>query len=231
MNNENSNKNRFNNILIVVAVLCVIGVLVLYFIINKDDKSSIDLSLDESSLNKALVYLGIGSDGVPNDFNDDIVRKTITGDKYNPYDLINEYARVNNLFNAEEYLNDNVAGCEYDNDQVIIQECYLLSREKFDMIVNLYNLNVTFDNVDVKNKVEDSYLYRHRIAVAGNHSLFKYNINSALFTDENKNSIVIDATREVTSIFDNSTEYENYKFYLSVNENGYLLENVELINN
>ena len=35
-------ENSFNNILIVVAVLCVIGVIVLYFVINKDDKSSVD---------------------------------------------------------------------------------------------------------------------------------------------------------------------------------------------
>lgn len=234
MNNEvvDNKKSNVGIIIAVVAVALVIGI-VLFFIFGKNNKDVAgDNKLDAATLNTVLNYLGIDSEGKPNNFTDDIIVRLYSGENYDAEEFVNEYALVNNLFDSEEYVNDKISGCEAVNDNDgLTRKCYLLSKDKFNMITELYNIDYTFDDVNDQNKIGDKYLYKYQVAVTAVFTEYKYVVNSAIYEDEAKTKIVLDTTRIETDLETNSTNTEGFKFYLTKNGDSILFNNIEAINN
>lgn len=227
----NNNKKNTSLILVIVASICVVVLLCVVLFTGNNEEGPVDKKLDVATLNIVLNYLGISEDGSVNDFNDDIVKKTILGDKYDPIDLIIEYANVNKLFDSQEYINDDVEGCESNNDDFLTKQCFLLPKKHFDMISDSYNLGIHFSDLSDDKKLNDNFLYKSQIAVDMSFSSYNYTVNSANYLNDEKTEILLDATRVTTTLYSDEKRYDNYKFYLTKNGDKVLLTNVELINN
>ena len=231
MDNE-VGKTKKNNTGIIIAVVVVVIVLVVgaFFLLKDNGETVVDNKLDETTKNLVLSYVGIDQDGKPNGFNDDVVARGISGDNYNIKEFINEYATVNNMFETEEYFNDEVEGCENDNDNDgITRKCFLLSKEKFNKITSDYNFDYDFDDLEDEYKIDGKYVYKYRIAVSLTFSEYKYVINSAIYEDEAKTKIVLDTTREETDLETNVKTTNVIKFYLIKNGDKILFDKVEVI--
>lgn len=236
MENEvvNNKKNNTGIIVAVVVVLVIVAVVVFFLLSGKGGDETLitgnDNKLDDQTLNLSLSYLGIGADGKPNGFNDAVVARGISGDNYDVEEFVIQYATVNNLFEKDEYVNDNVKGCETNNDEGDFKRfCFLLSKDDFNMITKKYNIDYNYDKVDTENKVDGKYLYKKQVVIEGNFSEYKYTINSAVYEDEAKTKIVIDTTRDITDLLTEAKSVENIKFYLTKNENEVVFDKVEVI--
>ena len=235
MENEvvNNKKNNTGIIIAVVVVLVIVGVVAFFLLRGDGGKTPMggnDNKLDDNTLNNSLTYLGIGTDGKPEAYNNDIVARGISGDNYDVEGFVIQYAEVKNLFEKDEYVNDNVKGCETNNDEGDFKRfCFLLSKDDFNMITKKYNIDYNYDKVDTENKVDGKYLYKKQVVIEGNFSEYKYTINSAVYEDEAKTKIVIDTTRDITDLLTEAKSVENIKFYLTKNENEVVFDKVEVI--
>ncbi len=234
MENEvvNNKKNNTGIIIAVVVVLVIVGV-VAFFLLRDDGKTPIggtDNKLDDNTLNNSLTYLGIGADGKPEAYNNDIVARGISGDNYDVEGFVIQYAEVKNLFEKDEYVNDSVKGCETNNDEGDFKRsCFLLSKDDFNMITEKYNLDYNYDKVSNDNKVDGKYLYKKQVVIEGNFSEYKYTINSAVYEDEAKSKIVIDTTRDINDLLTDTKSSENIKFYLTKTGDNVVFDKVEVI--
>lgn len=234
MENEvvNNKKNNTGIIIAVVVVLVIVGV-VAFFLLRDNGKTPMggnDNKLDDNTLNNSLTYLGIGTDGKPEAYNNDIVARGISGDNYDVEGFVIQYAEVKNLFEKDEYVNDNVKGCETNNDEGDFKRsCFLLSKDDFNMITEKYNLDYNYDKVSNDNKVDGKYLYKKQVVIEGNFSEYKYTINSAVYEDEAKSKIVIDTTRDINDLLTDTKSSENIKFYLTKTGDNVVFDKVEVI--
>lgn len=234
MENEvvNNKKNNTGIIIAVVVVLVIVGV-VAFFLLRDNGKTPMggnDNKLDDNTLNNSLTYLGIGTDGKPEAYNNDIVARGISGDNYDVEGFVIQYAEVKNLFEKDEYVNDNVKGCETNNDEGDFKRsCFLLSKDDFNMITEKYNLDYNYDKVSNDNKVDGKYLYKKQVVIEGNFSEYKYTINSAIYEDEAKSKIVIDTTRDINDLLTDTKSSENIKFYLTKTGDNVVFDKVEVI--
>ena len=233
MENEvvNNKKNYTGIIVAVVVVLVIVGVVA--FFLLRGGKTPIggnDNKLDDNTLNNSLTYLGIGTDGKPEAYNNDIVARGISGDNYDVEGFVIQYAEVKNLFEKDEYVNDNVKGCETNNDEGDFKRsCFLLSKDDFNMITEKYNLDYNYDKVSNDNKVDGKYLYKKQVVIEGNFNEYKYTINSAVYEDEAKSKIVIDTTRDINDLLTDTKSSENIKFYLTKTGDNVIFDKVEVI--
>lgn len=228
--NETKNNSKVGIIIAVIVVAVVAMVVGIFFVFN--GKTVIDNNVDESTKNNVLTYLGIDSDGKPNAFNDDIVARGFSAENYNVLEFVNEYASVNNLFDTEEYFNDNINGCENNNDvDGVTRKCFLMSKDNFNMITQNYSLDYDFDKLDDNNKAEGKYLYKYQLAVSFEVSSFIYTVNSAVYEDDAKSKIVLDTTRVETDLETNDKRTDSIKFYLVKNGDQFLFDKVEVVNN
>ena len=233
MENEvvNNKKNYTGIIVAVVVVLVIVGVVA--FFLLRGGKTPIggnDNKLDDNTLNNSLTYLGIGTDGKPEAYNNDIVARGISGDNYDVEGFVIQYAEVKNLFEKDEYVNDNVKGCETNNDEGDFKRsCFLLSKDDFNMITEKYNLDYNYDKVSNDNKVDGKYLYKKQVVIEGNFNEYKYTINSAVYEDEAKSKIVIDSTRDINDLLTDTKSSENIKFYLTKTGDNVIFDKVEVI--
>ena len=233
MENEvvNNKKNYTGIIVAVVVVLVIVGVVA--FFLLRGGKTPIggnDNKLDDNTLNNSLTYLGIGTDGKPEAYNNDIVARGISGDNYDIEGFVIQYAEVKNLFEKDEYVNDNVKGCETNNDEGDFKRsCFLLSKDDFNMITEKYNLDYNYDKVSNDNKVDGKYLYKKQVVIEGNFNEYKYTINSAVYEDEAKSKIVIDTTRDINDLLTDTKSSENIKFYLTKTGDNVIFDKVEVI--
>ena len=234
MENEvvNNKKNNKGIIIEVVVVLVIVGV-VAFFLLRDNGKTPMggnDNKLDDNTLNNSLTYLGIGTDGKPEAYNNDIVARGISGDNYDIEGFVIQYAEVKNLFEKDEYVNDNVKGCETNNDEGDFKRsCFLLSKDDFNMITEKYNLDYNYDKVSNDNKVDGKYLYKKQVVIEGNFNEYKYTINSAVYEDEAKSKIVIDSTRDINDLLTDTKSSENIKFYLTKTGDNVIFDKVEVI--
>ena len=234
MENEvvNNKKNNTGIIIAVVVVLVIVGV-VAFFLLRDNGKTPMggnDNKLDDNTLNNSLTYLGIGTDGKPEAYNNDIVARGISGDNYDIEGFVIQYAEVKNLFEKDEYVNDNVKGCETNNDEGDFKRsCFLLSKDDFNMITEKYNLDYNYDKVSNDNKVDGKYLYKKQVVIEGNFNEYKYTINSAVYEDEAKSKIVIDTTRDINDLLTDTKSSENIKFYLTKTGDNVIFDKVEVI--
>lgn len=234
MENEvvNNKKNNTGIIIAVVVVLVIVGV-VAFFLLRDNGKTPMggnDNKLDDNTLNNSLTYLGIGTDGKPEAYNNDIVARGISGDNYDVEGFVIQYAEVKNLFEKDEYVNDNVKGCETNNDEGDFKRsCFLLSKDDFNMITEKYNLDYNYDKVSNDNKVDGKYLYKKQVVIEGNFNEYKYTINSAVYEDEAKSKIVIDTTRDINDLLTDTKSSENIKFYLTKTGDNVIFDKVEVI--
>ena len=233
MENEvvNNKKNNTGIIIAVVVVLVIVGV-VAFFLLRggKTPMGGNDNKLDDNTLNNSLTYLGIGTDGKPEAYNNDIVARGISGDNYDIEGFVIQYAEVKNLFEKDEYVNDNVKGCETNNDEGDFKRsCFLLSKDDFNMITEKYNLDYNYDKVSNDNKVDGKYLYKKQVVIEGNFNEYKYTINSAVYEDEAKSKIVIDTTRDINDLLTDTKSSENIKFYLTKTGDNVIFDKVEVI--
>lgn len=234
MENEvvNNKKNNTGIIIAVVVVLVIVGV-VAFFLLRDNGKTPMggnDNKLDDNTLNNSLTYLGIGTDGKPEAYNNDIVARGISGDNYDVEGFVIQYAEVKNLFEKDEYVNDNVKGCETNNDEGDFKRsCFLLSKDDFNMITEKYNLDYNYDKVSNDNKVDGKYLYKKQVVIEGNFNEYKYTINSAVYEDEAKSKIVIDTTRDINDLLTDTKSSENIKFYLTKTGDNVVFDKVEVI--
>lgn len=234
MENEvvNNKKNNTGIIIAVVVVLVIVGV-VAFFLLRDNGKTPMggnDNKLDDNTLNNSLTYLGIGTDGKPEAYNNDIVARGISGDNYDIEGFVIQYAEVKNLFEKDEYVNDNVKGCETNNDEGDFKRsCFLLSKDDFNMITEKYNLDYNYDKVSNDNKVDGKYLYKKQVVIEGNFNEYKYTINSAVYEDEAKSKIVIDTTRDINDLLTDTKSSENIKFYLTKTGDNVVFDKVEVI--
>lgn len=234
MENEvvNNKKNNTGIIIAVVVVLVIVGV-VAFFLLRDNGKTPMggnDNKLDDNTLNNSLTYLGIGTDGKPEAYNNDIVARGISGDNYDVEGFVIQYAEVKNLFEKDEYVNDNVKGCETNNDEGDFKRsCFLLSKDDFNMITEKYNLDYNYDKVSNDNKVDGKYLYKKQVVIEGNFNEYKYTINSAVYEDEAKSKIVIDTTRDINDLLTDTKSSENIKFYLKKTGDNVIFDKVEVI--
>lgn len=235
MENEivNNKKNNTGIIIAVVVVLVIVGVVAFFLLRGDGGKTSMggnDNKLDDNTLNNSLTYLGIGTDGKPEAYNNDIVARGISGDNYDVEGFVIQYAEVKNLFEKDEYVNDNVKGCETNNDEGDFKRsCFLLSKDDFNMITEKYNLDYNYDKVSNDNKVDGKYLYKKQVVIEGNFSEYKYTINSAVYEDEAKSKIVIDTTRDINELLTDTKSSENIKFYLTKTGDNVIFDKVEVI--
>ena len=228
-----NNKKNYTGIIVAVVVVLVIVSVVAFFLLRGDGKTPIggnDNKLDDNTLNNTLTYLGIGTDGKPEAYNNDIVARGISGDNYDVEGFVIQYAEVKNLFEKDEYVNDNVKGCETNNDEGDFKRsCFLLSKDDFNMITEKYNLDYNYDKVSNDNKVDGKYLYKKQVVIEGNFSEYKYTINSAVYEDEAKSKIVIDTTRDINDLLTDTKSSENIKFYLTKTGDNVVFDKVEVI--
>ena len=235
MENEvvNNKKNNTGIIIAVVVVLVIVGVVAFFLLRGDGGKTPMggnDNKLDDNTLNNSLTYLGIGTDGKPEAYNNDIVARGISGDNYDIEGFVIQYAEVKNLFEKDEYVNDNVKGCETNNDEGDFKRsCFLLSKDDFNMITEKYNLDYNYDKVSNDNKVDGKYLYKKQVVIEGNFSEYKYTINSAVYEDEAKSKIVIDTTRDINDLLTDTKSSENIKFYLTKTGDNVVFDKVEVI--
>lgn len=233
MENENVNNKKNNTgIIIAVVVVLVIVAVVAFFLLRggKTPMGGNDNKLDDNTLNNSLTYLGIGTDGKPEAYNNDIVARGISGDNYDVEGFVIQYAEVKNLFEKDEYVNDNVKGCETNNDEGDFKRsCFLLSKDDFNMITEKYNLDYNYDKVSNDNKVDGKYLYKKQVVIEGNFNEYKYTINSAVYEDEAKSKIVIDTTRDINDLLTDTKSSENIKFYLTKTGDNVIFDKVEVI--
>ena len=235
MENEvvNNKKNNTGIIIAVVVVLVIVGVVAFFLLRGDGGKTPMggnDNKLDDNTLNNSLTYLGIGTDGKPEAYNNDIVARGISGDNYDIEGFVIQYAEVKNLFEKDEYVNDNVKGCETNNDEGDFQRsCFLLSKDDFNMITEKYNLDYNYDKVSNDNKVDGKYLYKKQVVIEGNFNEYKYTINSAVYEDEAKSKIVIDSTRDINDLLTDTKSSENIKFYLTKTGDNVIFDKVEVI--
>ena len=235
MENEvvNNKKNNTGIIIAVVVVLVIVGVVAFFLLRGDGGKTPMggnDNKLDDNTLNNSLTYLGIGTDGKPEAYNNDIVARGISGDNYDIEGFVIQYAEVKNLFEKDEYVNDNVKGCETNNDEGDFKRsCFLLSKDDFNMITEKYNLDYNYDKVSNDNKVDGKYLYKKQVVIEGNFSEYKYTINSAVYEDEAKSKIVIDTTRDINDLLTDTKSSENIKFYLTKTGDNVIFDKVEVI--
>lgn len=235
MENEvvNNKKNNTGIIIAVVVVLVIVGVVAFFLLRGDGGKTPMggnDNKLDDNTLNNSLTYLGIGTDGKPEAYNNDIVARGISGDNYDIEGFVIQYAEVKNLFEKDEYVNDNVKGCETNNDEGDFKRsCFLLSKDDFNMITEKYNLDYNYDKVSNDNKVDGKYLYKKQVVIEGNFNEYKYTINSAVYEDEAKSKIVIDSTRDINDLLTDTKSSENIKFYLTKTGDNVIFDKVEVI--
>ena len=235
MENEvvNNKKNYTGIIVAVVVVLVIVGVVAFFLLRGDGGKTPMggnDNKLDDNTLNNSLTYLGIGTDGKPEAYNNDIVARGISGDNYDVEGFVIQYAEVKNLFEKDEYVNDNVKGCETNNDEGDFKRsCFLLSKDDFNMITEKYNLDYNYDKVSNDNKVDGKYLYKKQVVIEGNFNEYKYTINSAVYEDEAKSKIVIDTTRDINDLLTDTKSSENIKFYLTKTGDNVIFDKVEVI--
>ena len=235
MENEvvNNKKNNTGIIIAVVVVLVIVGVVAFFLLRGDGGKTPMggnDNKLDDNTLNNSLTYLGIGTDGKPEAYNNDIVARGISGDNYDIEGFVIQYAEVKNLFEKDEYVNDNVKGCETNNDEGDFKRsCFLLSKDNFNIITEKYNLDYNYDKVSNDNKVDGKYLYKKQVVIEGNFSEYKYTINSAVYEDEAKSKIVIDTTRDINDLLTDTKSSENIKFYLTKTGDNVIFDKVEVI--
>lgn len=235
MENEvvNNKKNNTGIIIAVVVVLVIVGVVAFFLLRGDGGKTPMggnDNKLDDNTLNNSLTYLGIGTDGKPEAYNNDIVARGISGDNYDVEGFVIQYAEVKNLFEKDEYVNDNVKGCETNNDEGDFKRsCFLLSKDDFNMITEKYNLDYNYDKVSNDNKVDGKYLYKKQVVIEGNFNEYKYTINSAVYEDEAKSKIVIDTTRDINDLLTDTKSSENIKFYLTKTGDNVIFDKVEVI--
>lgn len=235
MENEvvNNKKNNTGIIIAVVVVLVIVSVVAFFLLRGDGGKTPMggnDNKLDDNTLNNSLTYLGIGTDGKPEAYNNDIVARGISGDNYDVEGFVIQYAEVKNLFEKDEYVNDNVKGCETNNDEGDFKRsCFLLSKDDFNMITEKYNLDYNYDKVSNDNKVDGKYLYKKQVVIEGNFSEYKYTINSAIYEDEAKSKIVIDTTRDINDLLTDTKSSENIKFYLTKTGDNVVFDKVEVI--
>lgn len=235
MENEvvNNKKNNTGIIIAVVVVLVIVGVVAFFLLRGDGGKTPMggnDNKLDDNTLNNSLTYLGIGTDGKPEAYNNDIVARGISGDNYDIEGFVIQYAEVKNLFEKDEYVNDNVKGCETNNDEGDFKRsCFLLSKDDFNMITEKYNLDYNYDKVSNDNKVDGKYLYKKQVVIEGNFNEYKYTINSAVYEDEAKSKIVIDTTRDINDLLTDTKSSENIKFYLTKTGDNVIFDKVEVI--
>lgn len=235
MENEvvNNKKNNTGIIIAVVVVLVIVSVVAFFLLRGDGGKTPMggnDNKLDDNTLNNSLTYLGIGTDGKPEAYNNDIVARGISGDNYDIEGFVIQYAEVKNLFEKDEYVNDNVKGCETNNDEGDFKRsCFLLSKDDFNMITEKYNLDYNYDKVSNDNKVDGKYLYKKQVVIEGNFSEYKYTINSAIYEDEAKSKIVIDTTRDINDLLTDTKSSENIKFYLTKTGDNVVFDKVEVI--
>ena len=235
MENEvvNNKKNNTGIIIAVVVVLVIVGVVAFFLLRGDGGKTPMggnDNKLDDNTLNNSLTYLGIGTDGKPEAYNNDIVARGISGDNYDVEGFVIQYAEVKNLFEKDEYVNDNVKGCETNNDEGDFKRsCFLLSKDDFNMITEKYNLDYNYDKVSNDNKVDGKYLYKKQVVIEGNFNEYKYTINSAVYEDEAKSKIVIDSTRDINDLLTDTKSSENIKFYLTKTGDNVIFDKVEVI--
>ena len=235
MENEvvNNKKNNTGIIIAVVVVLVIVSVVAFFLLRGDGGKTPMggnDNKLDDNTLNNSLTYLGIGTDGKPEAYNNDIVARGISGDNYDIEGFVIQYAEVKNLFEKDEYVNDNVKGCETNNDEGDFKRfCFLLSKDDFNMITEKYNLDYNYDKVSNDNKVDGKYLYKKQVVIEGNFNEYKYTINSAVYEDEAKSKIVIDTTRDINDLLTDTKSSENIKFYLTKTGDNVIFDKVEVI--
>lgn len=229
-----NNKKNNTGIIIAVAVVLVIVVVVAFFMLRgnggETPVNGNDNKLDDQTLNLSLSYLGIGEDGKPIAYNNNIVDRGISGDNYDVEGFVIQYATDNNLFEKDEYVNDNVSGCETNNDEGDFKRsCFLLSKDNFNMITERYNIDYNYDKVASDNKVDGKYLYKKQVVIEGNFSEYNYVINSAVYEDEAKTKIVIDTTRNMKDLLTDETSSENIKFYLTKTGDNVVFDKVEVV--
>lgn len=234
MENEvvNNKKNNTGIIIAVVVVLIIVAV-VAFFLMRGDGENKPvggnDNKVDDQTLELSLLYLGIGKDGKPREYNNDIVAIAFSGDNYDFEEFVVQYAIAENLFEKEEYVNDNVKGCETNNDEGDFKRsCFLLSKDNFNMITEKYNFDYNYDKVADENKVDGKYIYKKQVVIEGEFSEYNYTVNSAVYEDEAKTKIVIDTTRDMTDLLTETKSSENIKFYLVKNGNNVIIDKVEV---
>lgn len=217
---EKEEKSLKVKVIVLVILLVVLGTYTLYssFLSNKVSQTSEDLSVSEKVKEQVLDYLGIDSKELTayGDLNVSLING---GD----LDIIEAYAKANNLFESEEYVNDVECISSLSETRSGMQSiCYLLSEDNFNKIAHLYGLNgfmnmfpheIYNDNMDtVYDDGEYYYVYRTFTPVGGIWNDYEYKIDSINYINSEKNiatdkiSYIIKVNNEELKLLDVTVE-------------------------
>lgn len=214
INNKNSNPNNSS----------------IYPIVTKNG------NVDDYIVNSLLSYVGIKASnniGTADVINKDLVELyTSNNDDIYILRFINDYALANNLFEAEEYRDENDSECyPLPADGIAggdwADHCYLLSENNFNKIKELYKLKYSFDEISTNNKVNGYYLYKEHSIMGGIWNDYDYTIKSANYTNNDKTEIVIETTRVTNTNLEKNIANDKILYFFTKDNDNWYIKSIE----
>ena len=235
-------------IIIAFVVGCLVGALIMYFVPDKEDNTNTNTDspiapvvsrsgdVDDDTLNELLAYVDIESVnniGTAGELNSVLVEYFSEG-LATKLDIINEYALANSLFESDEYTSEDDEECYPINEGdavsgVRADHCYLLSKNSFNEINELYALDFDFSAFELAYPtyvVDGQYLYKQRIIIGGIWNEYVYNINSAKYTNTDKSEILIETTRITNTNLEQNIATENISYTFEKNDDNWYIKKI-----